>query len=132
MILQKITSWEMRYGPYRLAAEALCKMRYAGMERGRARREKLFRYNGRRHDRAHYRSERGYTFGKAEDNLRLRRAVTDEVFFRLINLIRKSNYKEIQTPHHRSSRTPNDASHHLRTPFAELTLEGKPISFILY
>ena len=58
--------------------------------------------------------------------------VTDEVFFRLINLIRKLNYKEIQTPHHRSSRTPNDASHHLRTPFAELPLQGKPISFILY
>ena len=55
--------------------------------------------------------------------------VTDEVFFRSINLIGKLNYKEIQTPHHRSSRTPNDASHHLRTPFAELPLQGKPISF---
>ena len=53
--------------------------------------------------------------------------VTDEVFFRLINLIIKLIYKEIPTPHHRSLRTPNDASHHLRIPFAELPLEGNII-----
>ena len=55
--------------------------------------------------------------------------VTDEVFFRLINLVIRLIYKEVQTPHHRSSRTLNDASHHLRAPFAELPLRGKPISF---